>query len=1433
MAVSNTTPRIKYTANGGTTDFPFNFEIMDKNDIQVYNDTTLQTLGTKATAIATVAAGAVTSIAVGTGGTNYTIAPTVSLIGGGGSGATATATISGGAVTSITVTNGGTGYTTSPSVTFQGGSNATVYEINDTTDGTSSTGTVAFRDPPLSGSIFIISNRTPSRTTDFSNGGVISAATFNEEFDNLNIAARDNKKFRDEAIRVAVEDSTNFHANGELSVSLTLPTVANRSNKYLAFDSSGNVTASTTASSLNDLTDVDTTGVANGKILKYNGAQWAIADDNNFSNTDFDTRLATKTTDDLTEGSTNKYINGKTTDDLPEGLTTGSNLYYTSARANTDFDTRLATKNTDNVAEGSTNLYYTDARVATKVGTMNINDLADVNTTGVTNDQFLKYNASANEWQVTSGTAATTLIGDLDVDGFKIVNNNTVPDYGIRLHDEKVEVGIGGPYNRLHGQIDTTNWNNASALTLASSVSTSGSYIHLFDRAGSSTSATRYIKTNLSNNSYTTPSVGDTVTQTNSGATGKVWKVYPGTIKGFLLSNITGTFTTNSSDTLTNTTTSTAMGVYPSAIELIADGDIHIVAGGVGSKIIFGSDDENPDTWLEFPTGKGSDGEFLKMSGGEATFTSHGLNINDLGDVILSSPTGGQVLQFNSSGQLINTTISTGGLTGLVDDTSPQLGGQLDANGHEIDMGANIISDTNVGQWNTAYGWGDHSVAGYLTSVPAQSFASLTGKPTTISGYGITDAFDGAFSSLSSKPTTLSGYGITDAQATLVSGTNIKSINGTTLLGSGDITISTGGLSNVVEDTTPQLGGDLDTQTNALTGTTVTPSTGSYGGFSSSDSRAVRLQGPTAGKDHAIIMQQGTGSNVGKQNLAFVIDTDGSYSGVNHGGGNIGSGLIYSPLNIQIRDRGESTKTRTTFDIGVPYRGNTGSTITQGSVTGKLLDVNTTDRKIYLQGVSGGSFATSTATTGVVTGTVTAVNSIGTNAVELEYDTDFNSTAATSDLADIGFARFSARDVLNTRGIRTSEPELHFEAGRIALESNGTKMIDCEDDGSIKVVTRASNKHMVFKPDQTGAGDSSDNGPYSGYGWGGGAFHLNGVQSIEAGTDTPNTDLLYNTGIQINGKTDDARNAANWPTLAFSHLDSGGSETSGTDTRVTNAQGYGNVWFMRYNQDKDDANPSAVENMQILGGFFGGGSIGSNGWNNGDFSNFPTSYKSAAATAAMYIRATDDWTETSYPTRLEFSATPSGAEDKLSVCDMNGDSMVVNPKNANIDFVVHGDTNDDVLKVDAGNETVTVGGDLVQTNKSYATWKLNSNMNTNASANITDMTIINSANITHSSGTFTVTKAGLYQINFTGTFTTSGGERQVGVTIKVNGSGVLSARDQVADVESGNNFGSATVNVVQELAVNDTINFEINQSYADGNISAYADLTNGTICKVA
>lgn len=65
-----------------------------------------------------------------------------------------------------------------------------------------------------------------------------------------------------------------------------------------------------------------------------------------YTDTRFDNRLATKTTDNLPEGSTNLYFSGRDTDDLPEGTT---NLYFSG-------------KDTDDLSEGSTNKYVTQAQ---------------------------------------------------------------------------------------------------------------------------------------------------------------------------------------------------------------------------------------------------------------------------------------------------------------------------------------------------------------------------------------------------------------------------------------------------------------------------------------------------------------------------------------------------------------------------------------------------------------------------------------------------------------------------------------------------------------------------------------------------------------------------------------------------------------------------------------------------------------------------------------------------------------------------------------------------------------------------------------------------------------------------------------------------------------------------------------------------------------
>ncbi len=66
-------------------------------------------------------AGSVELITVGSGGSGYTSAPTVTITGGGGTGATAVAVLDGGEVAEINIVNHGSGYTSTPTVTLTGG----------------------------------------------------------------------------------------------------------------------------------------------------------------------------------------------------------------------------------------------------------------------------------------------------------------------------------------------------------------------------------------------------------------------------------------------------------------------------------------------------------------------------------------------------------------------------------------------------------------------------------------------------------------------------------------------------------------------------------------------------------------------------------------------------------------------------------------------------------------------------------------------------------------------------------------------------------------------------------------------------------------------------------------------------------------------------------------------------------------------------------------------------------------------------------------------------------------------------------------------------------------------------------------------------------------------------------------------------------------
>jgi hypothetical protein len=79
------------------------------------------------------------------------------------------------------------------------------------------------------------------------------------------------------------------------------------------------------------------------------------------------------------------------------------------------------------------------------------------------------------------------------------------------------------------------------------------------------------------------------------------------------------------------------------------------------------------------------------------------------------------------------------------------------------------ITSTHITNWNTAYNWGDHANAGYLKSFtetdPLWTSASINYYTKT--NMQTSGASQLHFNNLTNKPTTLSGYGITDADGSI------------------------------------------------------------------------------------------------------------------------------------------------------------------------------------------------------------------------------------------------------------------------------------------------------------------------------------------------------------------------------------------------------------------------------------------------------------------------------------------------------------------------------------------------------------------------------------------------------------------------------------------------------------------------------------------
>ena len=191
-----------------------------------------------------------------------------------------------------------------------------------------------------------------------------------------------------------------------------------------------------------------------------------------YTDTKFDTRLALKSTTNLSEGNNLYYTNARVdarialmsptqTIGLSSNTTTsqireGSNLYYTDSRV----DTRIALKTTDNITEGANNLYYTSAR-ANNVFDAQLGNKTTDNLIQGTHNKYIIDNVYNNSLNVTG----TLIASNIMVLGSNVLLNTTT------YNTEKLEIINNGTGPALHvvqnGFQDIASFYNGNTIALS------------------------------------------------------------------------------------------------------------------------------------------------------------------------------------------------------------------------------------------------------------------------------------------------------------------------------------------------------------------------------------------------------------------------------------------------------------------------------------------------------------------------------------------------------------------------------------------------------------------------------------------------------------------------------------------------------------------------------------------------------------------------------------------------------------------------------------------------------------------------------------------------------------------------------------------------------------------------------------------------------
>ena len=156
------------------------------------------------------------------------------------------------------------------------------------------------------------------------------------------------------------------------------------------------------------------------------------------------------------------------------------------------------------------------------------------------------------------------------------------------------------------------------------------------------------------------------------------------------------------------------------------------------------------------------------------------------------------------------------------------------------------------------------------------------------------------------------------------------------------------------------------------------------------------------------------------------------------------------------------------------------------------------------------------------------------------------------------------------------------------------------------------------------------------------------------------------------------------------------------------------------------------------------------------------------------------------------------------------------------------------LPDEAGTILTTSSDVLTSTTRTpFIHWRNSTNTAIDANFTLVDFTINDSYGIASpSSGVFTITETGTYIIGFSMmAYDATSSERQFGAIIRVNGSTVAQARDQVGYIDGATSYGNAYAFYTGYLTSGDEIDFLAERSYSQGSSWIHAT-SHGSIVKV-